>query len=113
MIPTIEITSPITYSNTTIFQQIQYIKERLSSVKNIPHYREHPDFPLRRFVLCVCNQPFTGSWQRGRGKRYPYYRCNNRTCGHYGRNVKKEGLEEKFIAFLEKNNSAREVFETL
>ena len=38
-----------------------------------PHLRNHPDFPLRRFVACVaCGTPLTGSRSTGRSRRYPY-----------------------------------------
>ncbi len=46
-----------------------------------PHVRNHPDFPLRVFVVCgSCNRPLTGSWAKGRNQKYPYYRCPNTTC---------------------------------
>jgi site-specific DNA recombinase len=58
--------------------------------------RDHPDFPLRRFVRCgVCDSPLTGSWSRGRKDRYPYYRCSNSGCKAV--NVRKERIEEVFI----------------
>jgi site-specific DNA recombinase len=39
------------------------------------HRRAHPDFPLRGQVRCSCGLPLTGSWVRGRSKRYAYYHC--------------------------------------
>ena len=41
-----------------------------------PRQRNHPDFPLRGFVLCeTCGRPLTGSWSKGRNGHYAYYHC--------------------------------------
>ncbi len=63
------------------------------------HHRNHPDFPLRRFVRCAaCGRPLTGSWSRGRaGRRYAYYRCP----GCSGLSIAKEGLETRFLELLD------------
>ena len=56
--------------------------------------RDHPDFPLRRFIVCgKCGTPLTGSWSTGRRSRYPYYRCPRASCRL---NVRREALEEMF-----------------
>jgi site-specific DNA recombinase len=62
-----------------------------------PHSRNHPDFPLRRFVACShCMTPLTASWSTGRSKKYPYYHC--RKC----KRVKagKRSLEGLFVELL-------------
>lgn len=42
---------------------------------------DSPDFPMRRLIKCSrCGQPFTGSWAKGKNKRYAYYFCVER-CG--------------------------------
>ena len=65
----------------------------------VPHERNHPDFPLRRFVNCwSCGTPLTGSWSRGRGKKYAYYRCRKPGCR--GVNVAKDTIENEFANFL-------------
>ncbi len=65
-----------------------------------PHFRNHPDFPLRRNVRCAkCAKPLTGSWSKGRSDRYAYYRCPNSLCKAV--NVRKEVLESKFLDLLE------------
>jgi len=68
---------------------------------NLTSYeRNHPDFPLRRFVRCgKCGAPLTGSWSRGRKDRYAYYRCHKRSC--LAVNVKQETLQAKFLNWLE------------
>ena len=63
-----------------------------------PHLRNHPDFPLRRFVKCArCNRPLTGSWCKGRNESFPFYRCPNPGCV----SIRKETLEGYFLALLE------------
>ncbi len=60
------------------------------------HVRNNPDFPLRAFVRCECGAPLTGSWSKGRTKRYAYYRCPR--SGHV--NVAKPTLERGFTDLL-------------
>jgi site-specific DNA recombinase len=66
-----------------------------------PRTRNHPDFPLRRFVSCGhCGRPLTGSWSRGRhGGKYAYYRCPSSGCGSV--NVRRERLESVLVELLE------------
>lgn len=60
--------------------------------------RDHPDFPLRRFIRCgKCDGPLTASWSTGRRDRYPYYRCPNAKCRV---NVHRDILEDEFRAAL-------------
>jgi len=73
-----------------------------------PKERNNPDFPLRRFVRCPeCDKPLTGSWSRGRTKKYANYRCT--IPGHL--NVSKEELEAKFIEHLNKVKPTDETLE--
>ena len=67
---------------------------------NFPSTRkDHPDFPLRRFVGCEkCGRPLTGSRSRGVGGTYPYYSCRHTPCRV--RASKKE-LERLFSELLE------------
>jgi DNA invertase Pin-like site-specific DNA recombinase len=62
------------------------------------HRRDHPDFPLRRFVACAaCGKPLTGSNSRGKSARpYPYYHCV--ACGKV--RVRKSRLEDEFRGLL-------------
>ena len=81
-----------------LFQRVQ----RLLGGKGValkPHQRNHPDFPLRRFVACAaCGTPLTGSRSTGRSRRYAYYHC--RSCQVV--RVPKEHLEALFVALLER-----------
>jgi site-specific DNA recombinase len=85
-----------------IFESVQRV---LSGKRQsqVPHIRNHPDFPLRRSVRCgICNNPLTASWSKGRSKKYPYYRCPARQCR--GVKVRKENLEKLFVEFLGRLN---------
>ena len=63
------------------------------------HTKDHPAFPLRRFVCCArCDgQGLTAGWSRGKcGGRYAYYHC--RRCGL---RVSKADLEGAFVDLLQ------------
>ena len=62
-------------------------------------HRDHPEFPLRRFVKCgVCQTPLTGSSPKGRSKNYSYYSCRKRCPGI---SAPKAALEGQFFELLE------------
>jgi hypothetical protein len=64
------------------------------------HVRNHPDFPPRVFVKCLlCGNGLTGSWSKGRSKRYPYYFCRTKNCRAV--KIRKESLEKQFVSLLE------------
>ena len=61
----------------------------------------NPDFPLRHFLICpYCGKFITGSWSKGKTKRYAYYHCVTKNC-QFG-NIRKEVIESEFIKALEK-----------
>jgi len=70
--------------------------------------RNHPDFPLRNFVMCPsCEVKFTGGWSTGRkGRKYAYYNCRTRGCSF---NIKREVLEVRFLEFLKEIQPKREL----
>lgn len=73
---------------------------------------DHPDFPLRRFVLCgACGTPLTAEWARGRSARYPYYRCRRSDCRAV--RARKDDFEEEFVAFLRRLQPTRGYMELL
>ncbi len=81
-----------------VFSQVRRILAGKSPTA-VPHQRDHPDFPLRRFVRCkCCGGPLTASWSKGRGGRYGYYRCWDSNC--HSVNVRKEQLESIFVDLL-------------
>ena len=90
-----------------LFERVQDIIDgkRLTIV---PHNRNHEEFPLRVFVLCVsCGTPLTGSFSKGRSRSYPYYRCRNTRCNAV--NVRKEVIEKEFIALLHRMAPSEEL----
>ena len=63
-----------------LFQRVQDIIDG-KRMAVVPHIRNDEDFPLRVFVKCsACGEPLTGSWNKGRNKHYPNYRCRNNRC---------------------------------
>ena len=75
-----------------------------------PKTRNNPDFPLRNFVRCgKCGEKFTGGWSKGRGGRYPYYRCRGKNCSV--KNIGKEILDEEFIKYLASIQPNEEIME--
>ncbi len=68
----------------------------------VPRERNNPDFPLRGFAACGhCGQPLTGSWSKGKSKRYAYYHCPpNARCRKT--NLPKSELETLFLSLLER-----------
>ena len=77
------------------------VQARLGGRDAVPETRarNHPDFPLRRFVRCgKCDRPLTGSRSSSRGRGYAYYHCSR--CG--GTRVTKQDLEAAFRELLER-----------
>jgi len=63
---------------------------------NIKVYtKEHPDFPLRRFIVNGNGDKLRGYWAQGRKKKYPFYSFEKRQT-----TIRKEALEQKFKIFL-------------
>ena len=79
-----------------LFRRAQAVLERNAGTRD--RVFDHPDFPLRRFVICgACDTPLTGSASKGRSQSYPYYHC--RKCKHV--RVKTGQLEAQFVELLE------------
>jgi hypothetical protein len=91
-----------------LFEAVQAVLCGNAPSKQSRHL-DHPDFPLRRVVLCGrCGSPLTASWSRGRSGRYAYYRCYRKGCR--GTSVGKERLEGLFVSHLEALSVRPEVF---
>jgi len=57
------------------------------------------DFPLRKFLRCPdCNSKLTGSWSKGRTRKYAYYHCTKKGCKF--KPIRKERAEELFTQYL-------------
>lgn len=78
-----------------LFNHVQHV---LKSRSHGPKFYtiENPDFPLRRFVFHPEGFKLTGSWSKGKTKRYAYYHFWRIKGLFFG----KEYLEEKFAAFM-------------
>jgi DNA invertase Pin-like site-specific DNA recombinase len=88
-----------------IFAKVQTILGR--SGHAVPHKELRPEFPLRAFVRCSnCESHLTGSFSRGRSKRYPYYRCFNRNCDS-GAHYPSVQVHKEFRGFLSDTSSNR------
>ena len=83
-----------------LFDRVQLVLSGQGHVPS-PHIRNHPDFPLRRFICCgKCAKPLTASFATGRnGTRYPQYRCVNEGCRAV--NVRAENLHLAFMRLLQ------------
>lgn len=80
------------------FHKVQMILDG-KKPNHAPKQRNHPDFPLRRFVECPeCGKTLTGSWSTGRMKiKYGYYHCMTKGCSM---RIKKVELEDKFYNYV-------------
>ncbi len=89
-----------------VFDRVQDIMDG-KRMAVVPHIRNSEDFPLRVFVRCaLCGQPLTGSWNKGRSKYYPNYRCRNAKCK--GVKIRKEALERQFLHLLHRLTPSQE-----
>lgn len=74
------------------------------------YQRNHPDFPLRRFVRCAhCSKPLSGAWSKGKRARYAYYNCPG--CRRI--NVPQQQFEARFVELLERLTPRPEVLKLL
>jgi site-specific DNA recombinase len=81
-----------------VYWRNQRILNRRKGAKLETYSVNHPDFPLRRFLLCAtCQSPIRGSSPTGgSGKKYPKYHCTK--CSKAS--IVAEELNEQFLALL-------------
>lgn len=77
------------------FEQVQRVL-KLRGKRSSFNLKDHPDFPLRRFVTYPTGEKLTGSWSQGRKKKYAFYRF-----GQKGINLQRDGFELEFMKFLD------------
>jgi DNA-directed RNA polymerase subunit RPC12/RpoP len=94
----------------SLFNRAQTVLAGIGTTQ-VRYQRNHPDFPLRRFVRCAaCEKPLTGSWSSGKlGRRYAYYRCPS--CSRVS--VAKDRLETLFLELLERLQPKPEYLQAL
>jgi len=72
----------------------------------------NPDFPLRGFINChCCSKPLTASWTKGRSARYPFYRCNQKSCDYGNKSINRDKLHPKFEEQLSNLEPSKEILE--
>ena len=63
------------------------------------YQHNHPDFPLRVFVRCAhCGAGITGSYSKGRKKRYAYYHCRTKGCHSFTKSP--DDVHAAFLGWL-------------
>ncbi len=79
-----------------IFYQVQRVLKGKAK-KNSQHITDHPDFPLRRFVINDNGKKLTGSWSSGRKQKYPFYRFGGNNSNH-----NRDEFEKVFMTYVNK-----------
>ena len=77
-----------------LFNQVQRVL-KYKGRKHSAYQTDHPDFPLRKFVVNKEGKKLTGSWSRGRYKKYPFYRF-----GGSDSNFNRDKFEQMFMDYL-------------
>lgn len=78
------------------FNQVQRVLKHKGR-KHSAYITDNPDFPLRKFVINENGKKLTGSWSKGRNKKYPFYRF-----GGNNSNYNRDKFEETFMEFVNK-----------
>jgi len=94
------------------FQKVQ--KKLQQSAKPRIRMDYNPDFPLRNYIKCPsCGRPYTGSWNKGRSKAYPYYWCKTKDCPNKWKGVPRDGVDKEFIRLLKQLQPKEGVFKVV
>jgi site-specific DNA recombinase len=80
-----------------LFEQVQRVL-RKRKTQGGGYEVENPDFPLRRFFRHPSGIQLTGSWAKGKRKKYPYYNYHLSGC-----NYPKKRLDDLFKELLNKH----------
>ena len=109
---------PIDGIHEHIIDDVTFYKAQniLSPKKNQYNIKYKDEFPLKRFLMCPeCGRFLTGSYSKGRYKKYAYYHCVTKGCSF--KPVKRELAEELFFDFLDsfaiKEDTINDVFEKI
>ncbi len=78
-----------------LFNQVQRVLKHKGR-KHSAYITDNPDFPLRKFVINESGKKLTGSWSKGRHKRYPFYRFGGNNSNH-----KRDEFEKEFMAYID------------
>ena len=78
-----------------LFAQVQRVLKNKGH--KVSQYKaDNPDFPLRRFISSPLGVKLTGSWSKGRSKKYAFYRF-----GGKGGNYQRDEFEKQFAATMD------------
>jgi site-specific DNA recombinase len=79
-----------------LFDQVQRVL-KYKGRKHSQYITDHPDFPLRKFILNNNGKKLTGSWSKGRYRKYPFYRFGGNES-----NYNRDKFERMYMDFVEK-----------
>lgn len=80
-----------------LFNQVQRVLKHKGR-KHSAYITDHPDFPLRKFIINQDGKKLTGSWSKGNGGRYPFYRFGGNQSNH-----NRDKFEEEFMKYVNKH----------
>lgn len=90
-----------------IFNQVQRVLKQRG--KKMSQYKlDSDDFPLRRFVISPEGRKLTGSWCKGRSKKYPFYRFSVK-----GSNYNRDVFEKDYMEFMDRFQLDNKLIEKL
>ena len=78
-----------------LFNQVQKVLSQRGK-KQSQYKLDSEDFPLRRFVTNPEGRKLTGSWSKGRSKKYPFYRFEVK-----GSNYNRDKFEKAFMQYMD------------
>ena len=78
-----------------LFNQVQMVLKHKGR-KHSAYITDNPDFPLRKFVVNENGKKLTGSWSKGRYKKYPFYRFGGNNSNH-----SRDSFEEAFMEYMD------------
>ena len=80
-----------------LFNQVQRVLKSRGR-KHSAYLKNHPDFPLRKFVKNNDGKVLTGSWSTsGSGKKYPFYRFGNEKSSY-----PRDEFEKSFREYMDR-----------
>jgi site-specific DNA recombinase len=77
-----------------LFDQVQRVLKHKGR-KHSQYVTDHPDFPLRKFVVNSEGKKLTGSWSKGRSQRYAFYRFGGNQSNH-----SREEFQKGFMQYV-------------
>ena len=80
-----------------LFNQVQRVLKHKGR-KHSAYITDHPDFPLRKFVTNQEGKKLTGSWSKGRHKKYAFYRFGGNNSNH-----NRDEFEKTFMTYVDEH----------